>query len=267
MAPPTTNRLERRQTLFGLLVAICSGSLLGCTLEPLLDVSLPSITIERSSPAQGESDVARNQEISFWFSSPLDPGSIGLRAIDVTSAGIRQGGIITYDPLEQRLTYRPSGLYRYQLTYDAVLSESLRGLRQGELVEPVIVTFTTGESTIGAEEILGPDYHRDVAPIFARSCSSAGCHGAATPANGLNLSNAMGIQATALGNESTGWPGWARIDPGAAEWSYLVYKIIGESSLRGSSMPPGESLTSEEMRTVAQWIDDGAKVDPASEAP
>ena len=46
---------------------------------------------------------------------------------------------------------------------------------------------------------------------------------------------------------------------GRPEYSYLVYKLLGDGPIAGARMPPeGEPLTDEEIDRVARWIGAGA---------
>jgi hypothetical protein len=63
-------------------------------------------------------------------------------------------------------------------------------------------------------------------------------------------------------------PAWGtlqRVDPGFAagqgrpEYSYLVYKLLGDGAVVGARMPPeGPPLATEEIARVADWIAAGA---------
>lgn len=252
-------------------LALMSGTWLAlgpaCTIEPAPDVSREAITVVATEPELYELDVARDAQVSFWFSAPLDPASIGRSAVALTSNEVRQGGEIRYDPVERRLTFTPRGLFRRDLAYDAELASTLRGLRRGEPAEPTTVTFVTGLGEAGREAPEAATFARDVGPVFRRSCASSSCHGPPSNAASLDLSDAGAAAASLLGVRSFGWVGWARVDPGSAAWSYLVYKLLGEETVRGEAMPPGSPLPIEEIEAVASWIDAGAKVDVTTDGP
>lgn len=238
-----------------------------CTLEPDPGVSLEAIDVIATEPDLHELHVARDARISFWFSAPLDPASIGAAAIELTSNEVRQGGVVRYDPIERRLSFTPRGVFRRDLAYDAVLAETLRGLRGGEPVSPTTLTFVTGLDEAGRETPVVASFETDVLPVFERSCALSSCHGPPTNAASLDLSDAGAASSSLLGVRSFGWVGWARVDPGSAAWSYLVYKLLGEETVRGEPMPPGSPLQLEEIEAVASWIDGGAKVDVAASGP
>lgn len=241
-------------------MALLAGSV-ACTVERADITPVSFLDIESTIPAHLDDDVARNAPVSFFFSEPIDPGSIGSTPIVVTSQGVRQGGAYAYDPLERRLTYTPRGRYRASLAYDASLEENIRGLRSGSPAPPTTVTFITSTEELDSEDPTPVDFELDVLPLFRRSCAFSACHAPPGVLASVDLSDQAGIEGTTIASSSHGWPGWILIDPGSAAWSYLVYKIIGEESVRGDPMPPGSPLPLSELETLIRWIDEGAKVD------
>jgi hypothetical protein len=238
-----------------------------CTIQPSADPSREAIDVIATEPELYELGVARDTRVSFWFSAPLDPASLAADAIELTSNEVRQGGRVRYDPIERRLTFTPRGLFRRDLAYDATLAASLRGLRRGEPVAATTLTFVTGLDEAGRPAPAIASFEGDVLPVFQRSCASSSCHGPPSNRSGLDLSDAAAASSSLLRVRSFGWVGWDRVDPGSAAWSYLVYKLIGEESVRGEAMPPGSPLPLDEIEAVASWIDGGAKVDAATDGP
>ena len=151
--------------------------------------------------------------------------------------------------------------------YDATLREGVRGLRYGLPVESEVLTFVTSTETHDYEDPVPPTFEDSIDPIFQSSCAFSECHGSVAPAAGLDLSTSAAIATTAVGSRGRGWPGWIRIEPGSSSWSYLVYKVLGEETVRGGSMPPGALLSDEEIDLLVEWIDGGAKVDLLSNDP
>lgn len=239
-----------------------------CTVEaPPAPAASPRVIA--TSPVQGQTDVARNGAVSFWFDLPLDPASIGSQAVDVTSREVRQGGVIHYDPIQRRLDFAPQGIYRQGLAYDAIIEhERLRSLRDGRPVEPATVTFVTGHDVVDRPVEPIASFEDEVLPLFAARCAFDGCHGGSRPAIGLDLSSARAASATAIAHRTTsGWPGWPVIDAGSSAWSYLIYKVIDEESIIGRRMPVGRPLEVAEIALLSRWIDQGANVDPAPPEP
>lgn len=264
MRSSSRQRHLHRSTL-ALSVLACT---VACTIESAdLSVAAP-VEIIDTLPVHLESDVYRDAPVSFWFSEPLDPGSIDSTPISVTSQQVRQGGSFRYDPLERRLTYTPRGLYRSELAYDATLDETIRSLRTGALVEPTTITFITSSLEQDIGDPLEPvDFESEVLPLFQRSCAFSGCHAPPEAASSIDLSSTAGVSSSTIAASCRGWPGWLVVDPWSAAWSYLVYKLIDEETIRGNTMPPGVALPPSEIETISRWIDLGAKVDRDSLEP
>ena len=102
----------------------------------------------------------------------------------------------------------------------------------------------------------------DVQPLFAKyNCASAGsCHGGSNPQQGLNLTTGQSFKS--LINKSTEDGTRLRVNPGNSTASYMFQKIIAGGTISGSRMPLGCSgnscLTSAEITTIQNWIDEGA---------
>ena len=248
--------------ILGPVVGAALATTLACTLSPPSGLGSGPATLA-TNPIAGERGVPRNQAVSFWFDGPLDPASLGSGSITVTSREVRQGGRIRYDPIQWRLEFAPSGLFRRTLAYDAVIDhERLRGLRHGLPVHPASETFVPGRDELEPtpEPVVG--FLEDVAPLFADRCAFAGCHASPHPIAGLDLSSPRGVASSAVGaRTTTGWPGWPRVEAGSAAWSYLVYKVLAEETVRGGPMPPGSGLSPADVVAIVRWIDQGAEVD------
>lgn len=240
--------------------ALVALSLFACTLEPTEDL-LRGPQLISTTPEHLSEGNPRNVRLSFCFDAPLDPASIDRSSIKLYSGEIRQGGEVTYDPRDRCLRFIPRGQFRREIAYDATLGEGLRGLRYGIPVAGEVLTFVTTSESREYDDPATPDFAEAIAPVFEGNCAFSGCHGAVSPSAGLDLSTPRGVATTAIGTRGRGWPGWVRIEPSSTAWSYLVYKVLGEETLRGDAMPPGERLTSEEIDLLVDWIADGAKVD------
>ena len=90
------------------------------------------------------------------------------------------------------------------------------------------------------------DFQRDVQPIFREHCVS--CHGPDQQFGGLRLDR----RGDALRGGSQ-----TDIGPGNADGSRLYHRLIGTAF--GQQMPPPGPLTSEQIETISQWIDEGAE--------
>ena len=99
------------------------------------------------------------------------------------------------------------------------------------------------------------DYATEVAPIFSGSCATPFCHDNATAQRGIDLSSYEGV----MNSIGTGLCGGPPIIAGDAAGSNLVTKIDPSVNLcGGSQMPPGGMLTSAQITTIRDWIDQGA---------
>jgi hypothetical protein len=104
-----------------------------------------------------------------------------------------------------------------------------------------------------------PTFSADIEPIFARNCTTAGCHAPPVEA-GLDLSPGV-AWGQLVDVPSTQAPTMARVVPGDAEASYLYRKLANthvEAGGSGTLMPPGFGLANNEVAIVAAWIEAGA---------
>ncbi|MBS0203996.1 MAG: PSD1 domain-containing protein [Planctomycetes bacterium] len=99
-----------------------------------------------------------------------------------------------------------------------------------------------------ADDATPVDFVRDVRPILQRSCQR--CHGAEKQKGDYRLD----VRQSALHNGESYAP---NIIPGKADDSPLIKFVTGDGDV---VMPPeGKPLTAAEVRTLRQWIDQGAK--------
>jgi ankyrin repeat protein len=89
------------------------------------------------------------------------------------------------------------------------------------------------------------DFGRDVLPILRQNC--IGCHGPVQQINGLRLDQRSSVMK----------PGQRRIVPGGSENSLVYLRISGDSF--GPQMPPTGPLSSDQIKTIKTWIDQGAE--------
>ena len=98
------------------------------------------------------------------------------------------------------------------------------------------------------------DLEAEVAALFERSCTQAGCHGAPVAQMNMNLT-ADQFYSNTVNQPSMEKPDMKRVEPGHPEKSYLVDKIKGVEGIIGLQMPmTGDKLTDEEIAKVEQWI-------------
>lgn len=95
--------------------------------------------------------------------------------------------------------------------------------------------------------------------IFTPTCAKAGCHDASAASEGLVL-EAGQAYGNLVGRASTQRSGFARVEPGNPERSYLILKLRGDPSITGQRMPQDGPpyLTNEQIDGIAAWIRAGA---------
>ena len=212
------------------------------------------------------------------FDRLLAPSSIDRAQLRVTTGGLQSFGGLRYDVLRRELRFYPNqNDLRPGLEYLLTVDVGLRGWDGSALAAPVIVRFRpTVREAVPPDPL--PSLVRDIAPLFLQRCAASGCHGAASPAMGLDLSSPRAIRATAVGIRARQrgdrslpealdprWSTLPRIDPGITagqgrpEYSYLVYKLLGDGPIWGARMPlGGDPLSDEEIRFVVDWVTAGA---------
>jgi hypothetical protein len=190
-------------------------------------------------------------------------------------------GGVRYDPARRTVTFTPDArAFRRSLQYEFAITRAVRAWDGAALASPVTVRFMPG-ATVSGPARRPVSLARDVAPLLAARCATAECHGGSAPVMGLDLSSAEALRRTALrvvarqrpppGPSITAtatdpaWGALQRIDPGLAdgqgrpEYSYLVYKLLGDGPVVGTRMPPeGPPLDPDAIARVSDWIAAGA---------
>ncbi len=95
---------------------------------------------------------------------------------------------------------------------------------------------------------VGPDYQRDIKPIFERRC--VGCHSATATMGSLNLETWQGMM--------QGGNNGAVVTPGKARESTLYLSLIGQTPAIGRMPFSNEPMPEEEIALIGEWIDAGA---------
>lgn len=97
--------------------------------------------------------------------------------------------------------------------------------------------------------------------VFAKSCTTSGCHAAGDKAGSLDLES-PGIEMRLVGRASAECDGQTLIVPKDEAGSYLLSKLASDSPACGSRMPFGsEALGPDDMACLKAWI---GSLDPAS---
>lgn len=90
--------------------------------------------------------------------------------------------------------------------------------------------------------------------IFNPSCAFSGCHSS----GGVNPDLSGNSYSRIVGKASS--IGMNYIEPNMPNDSYLLLKILGGSSIRGSRMPLNSSpISQEKINALTNWINNGAK--------
>jgi ankyrin repeat protein len=97
-----------------------------------------------------------------------------------------------------------------------------------------------------AQEPTEIDFGRDVQPLFKAHCID--CHGPDEQKNGFRLDRRQDALRGGLGVD---------IGPGSSDASRLYLRLIGNDF--GQRMPPDGPLSTDEIRIIRDWIDQGAK--------
>ncbi len=105
-----------------------------------------------------------------------------------------------------------------------------------------------------ATRCLALDYQRDILPIFEKKCFDCHSAGAKELKGGLRLDDEGHLYKRFAKNDL--------VIPGDWDASYLFVSVVIPPGEDGT-MPPegkGERLSEQEIRTVAQWIHEGARI-------
>lgn len=109
-------------------------------------------------------------------------------------------------------------------------------------------------------------FSQNVQPIFNASCASAGCHGGAQPAAGLDLRGAVSfsslVNQPASASCSAQVAGAVLVKPGDTEGSMLWRKLANDPGKCGAPMPLGTNglinVSRSSFDTIEKWIQQGA---------
>ncbi len=95
------------------------------------------------------------------------------------------------------------------------------------------------------EPVPGVSFQEEILPILQASCAVPGCHAAADPKAGLNL--------TTYADFERGGFGGPVFEPGNSKRSGVIRRIDG------GGMPPAGPLPKDQIQLFKDWIDEGAK--------
>ena len=215
----------------------------------------------------------------YRYTSAYQVDLIDRKVIMIPSGGLPSGLGLT-------LTIRPKIRSLAGCTLPAPAPDEM-----GEVPETYTYRFRTAEpgtkTTIPTPVATEPTY-ADVSKIFARNCAGAACHLAsvpdgtaarlvaartaiigaapapvddgtclATPAGHISLC-ARDTWSDLVGVPSTEVTRMVRVQPHDSSRSYLLRKLLGAPPTVGHKGPPGGSLSADELKSIARWIDLGA---------
>lgn len=219
--------------------------------------------------------------LRFHVDRLLAPSTVQRANVRITSGPYSVYGGVRFDPARHEVRFVPNAAdLRLGLRYVFRVSPGLRAWDGAPLADPVEVPFVPVRGEVPPAPA-PPSLRQVVAPLLASRCAGERCHGGAAPAMGLDLRDADAVLRTAVGrvaretaNGRTApdytdprWGALLIVDPGDAprqgrpEYSYLIYKLLGDGPARGARMPPDAPLTAEEVITISDWIAAGAPRD------
>ncbi len=101
-------------------------------------------------------------------------------------------------------------------------------------------------------------FSSQVQPILSANCATSGCHAGSSPQQGMDLSTGKAYS-NIVNVLSIEIPTYYRVKPSYSDSSFLYFKITG-NSIAGARMPyQRASLSTSDIQTIKDWIDQGAK--------
>jgi hypothetical protein len=214
--------------------------------------------ITATYPAAGQTGVSRDTAIDLVFDAAPAAETISAADVRLFSGLVETLGSLHADLLERRIRFTPGPLLKPRVRYQVHVSETIRGLNGAKLAESHLFDFTTDEGATPQAPLPAPPTAAPVQAIWNRACAGA-CHAPAQPRCGLDLSSISASLRTLSNVSATEWS-LKRLVPGDHARSYLMRKILDQGGFIGMPMPPaGPSLSLEELRLIADWIDGGAR--------
>ena len=113
----------------------------------------------------------------------------------------------------------------------------------------------------GSAEQLAPTSEAVQELVFTPGCAVSGCHDATSQVAGLDLSSVEASLASLVEvepfNDIARENGWLLVEPGSAERSFLMRKLLEPGVGEGSAMPNASTrLHDVYLELVAQWIEE-----------
>ncbi|CAN5471256.1 hypothetical protein BH23BAC3_BH23BAC3_04050 [soil metagenome] len=121
----------------------------GTGIEDILNGGEPAVT--KIFPAYGETNIARDQEITVTFGQTMDPSSINDSTFVVSKDTSPVQGIIEYSGTTA--TFTPFNTFDALSDYTAKITTGVRSVSGGSLAADKVWSFTTGGSTERRESV------------------------------------------------------------------------------------------------------------------
>jgi hypothetical protein len=225
-----------------------------------------------TDPEDNEENVLVDKVIKVTFSDHLNARTLARSRIRLYSGPIEKWVLFYYDPVDRQLVTWPSSSMRSDLTWVFSLEYGVEGLDGSKVGSGPVVVFRTGDSSGDDMPFMKQSYNDDIQALFNKRCVS--CHdGSEKAIAGLRLDSAESVRNSAIGVDSTGWPGWKIIVVSRPGESYLLYKLIGDDKIAGVQMPrrsdmegPDTPLSHSELRAISNWIASDAPFFDAEES-
>ena len=108
----------------------------------------------------------------------------------------------------------------------------------------------------------GPVIEPELSSIFENviqgGCDSESCHGGSTPEADMDFGSLEATYAALVGVEAVEEPTFTRVVAGDSDNSLMYLVLLGDVGTV-DQMPPGYSLTADEIEAIREWIDLGAE--------
>lgn len=235
----------------------------GCTTDdasPYLSPDdLESFKPVRSDPEPGAIDVCRGSTLKIFFNHAPAARSVVAAHVRVFAGLDEIIGGLKVDLLDRLIRFIPTEPLGADLRHQIYLHPDLQGIEGTTLGERVVFSFTTGTSTRTPSSVPTPSVSTKEVLAIWEETGCAGCHGAAAPRGGVDLTSVESVETSLVGAPSA-LDGRQRVVPGDHAKSYLMLKLLGEGGFVGYPMPPGgPRLGRFQLRQVANWIDSRAQ--------
>ncbi len=285
-----------RRSFAGLVLGATFGALsaIGCSVTTA-DLPRPGtcdpFELTAVDPAPDSQGIAPDVVPALTFNDFPDPDTIDVSTVLLFTGFYYHTGRYWVDLVDRRAFFRPSGQLGMGLGYTLSLRPGIRSLRGCQLDGTSTVPGSPGGSNQSPTfrfQIVAPGARRNPSPltlpatsfgqlmgILSSHCAGGACHlgtGDALPPDGLCASSPAGglsLCARDARDAMVGVPSrqvsrLVLVVPHDSARSYLLRKIIGAPPVVGHVGVPDDTLSQDDQRAIADWIDTGAPGAPES---